>query len=183
MVVFPITTDLHDWNPDIDPKLGPDKARKMHIPYALRAGERFNADFHADLGDIGFDLVAEPGRLRAATRDEQHRRQDSQIRLYGATARPVFQCVGNHDIQYAETVDGKSVSKRIAPAEFGRRFAQLAHGAKVVWGAEDHQDYCYWGVPGKDTLVDVVAVKPKTGELRIFRVGADDEKGDFPQQQ
>lgn len=34
---------------------------------------------------------------------------------------------------------------------------------------------------GKDTLIDVMAVKPKSGELRIFRVGADGEKGDFSQ--
>lgn len=145
-VVFPIMTDLHDWHPDIDPKFGPTKSAKMHIPYALHVGDVFNADFVADLGDMGSDIYwDDAGKMHGATYEIQQRRWKSQFDLYDKTKKPVFCCVGNHDLDYRKP-DGKGTT--VEPKEFGAFFAPLAHGADVVWG--EGKDYCYWDVPGKN---------------------------------
>lgn len=153
-VVFPITTDLHAWYPDLDESLGAGKDHKLHIPYALRVGERFAADFHADLGDIGSDLVSLP-KFGGATAEEQKRRYVSQFELYDKTTRPVFHCVGNHDLSYVtKDADGKTKHQSVEPSVFGEHFAPLAHGAEVVWGEGKH--YGYWDVPGKNFRVIVL---------------------------
>lgn len=155
-VVFPVTTDLHAWYPDLADSPGPGGDPKMHIPYALRVGDRFGADFHLDLGDIGSDRVATRSNglqgakfaeTRSATREERRRREVSQFALYDKTDRPVFCCVGNHDLIYAERAGDENDWTSVNPAEFGNRFSPLAHGADAVWGEGKH--YGYWDVPGK----------------------------------
>ena len=155
VVVFTLTTDLHDWHPAIDSDDGPDVSSKMHIPYALHVGDVFEADFAADLGDIGSDwTVGKDGALVGATREEMLCRRSSQVELYDKARRPVFQCVGNHDLTYVVTENGVAKWRNDDPRNFGNCFAPLAHGAEVVWG--EGRDYGYWDVPGKNFRVIVL---------------------------
>lgn len=145
-VVFTMMTDLHDWKRD---HVEGDslKNHKEHIPFAIEVGDRFQADFAADLGDIGSDIVIGTNGMRDATFDEMKRRWQSQYDLYDKTKRPVFHCIGNHDLNYGK--DGKAT--RVEPREFGEYFAPLAHGAEVVWG--EGRDYGYWDVPGHNCRI------------------------------
>jgi len=147
-VVFTLTADLHDWKPDRAAGDGPGRFHKEHIPYAVYVGDRFRAEFAADLGDLGGDQVAEGKRLRPATREEMLRRWRTQFDLYDAARRPVFHCMGNHDFSCAGA-DGRPTL--LEPRVFGEFFAPLVHGAAVVWGEGCH--YGYWDVPGKDLRV------------------------------
>jgi len=128
----PVTTDLHCYKRELaDPVCWADS--QMHVLFAERAADVFNADLLADLGDLGFDVVNRwPERSDAA---HAHSRLATQVRLYAHGTRPRISCVGNHDHGNANVY--------VSSAEFGALFNRPAAAAHPNIHLGPDADYGY----------------------------------------
>ncbi|MDO4574157.1 MAG: hypothetical protein Q4D98_02965 [Planctomycetia bacterium] len=135
VVVFPYVTDIHSRRVDLD--LADVSDPKVHVTYALRAAEKFHADFFADLGDIELEMVPK-------NNEEIQIRLASQEAIYQNATLPVVFSMGNHD-------HGKG--RVVSSADYGKRFNGLAakRGITLVLGPDS--DYGYYDVPGKKCRV------------------------------
>ncbi|MDO4584238.1 MAG: metallophosphoesterase [Planctomycetia bacterium] len=144
VIVFPVVSDIHAARPKWEEPANFNDTR-WHILFAQRAAKRFQADFYADLGDIGFDrdLAWKPSRYDAAKE-----RLASQVELFQGFAKttPTFFCMGNHDSGRAY---GNVFSElRLTAKEYGEMFNLLTPAsANRVLGP--NSDYGFFDVPGK----------------------------------
>lgn len=140
-VAFTYVTDIHSRYGDVsDP---PDYSdTKMHVPLALWAADRAEADFAADLGDQDFELAA-------VTRPNFEARVQASRILYGNyVSRPVLFCVGNHDYGHRSPFD---LEMPLSSSKFGELFCRMAadHGFDVRYGSDP--SWGYYDVAAKKT--------------------------------
>lgn len=142
-VIFPLISDLHSGIPEFQDPVNI-RDSKVHAVMLLRAAKQLNADFVADLGDMGFDRDTS---WVASTLEHAEKRLQSQVALYKSTDLPVIFCMGNHDDGSA---NGHSRSeKRLSTKEFGEMFTgqTIAKGYKLTCGP--NQDWGFFDLPEK----------------------------------
>lgn len=140
-VVFPIVTDIHSGLQHFSNPVNYNDP-KIHILYAQRAANVFNADFMADLGDNGMDR-----NTRWADVQMEHglNRLDANVKIYRGFPKPVLFCVGNHDL-------GNSIF-HIPARKFGELFTGLMIKKGFKFTTGPNLDYGFYDVPQKPLRV------------------------------
>ena len=147
VVVFPIVTDIHAARPLFANP--PDfRDTKYHVLFAQRAAHAFQADFLAELGDIGFDRDL---KWQPSIKADAELRLEAQRNLFKDFALPALFCMGNHDNGRA---NGALCSElRLTPKEYGTMFNGMTKKKGVPLVTSPGEDYGYYDLPGKKCRV------------------------------
>ena len=146
-VVFPLVSDLHaEGEPTLKvPVVGIDWwDSKIHLLYACCAARAFEADFFADLGDIGMDRWQRGGL--PPWEAHMKPRMEIQYRLYENLEMPVLFAVGNHDLGHPQ--------KTITVREWGECFnlrQKKERGGATELGPDG--DYGFLDLAAKKTRI------------------------------
>ena len=134
--VFPYITDLHSALETIDPLNSQKRETLSDILLLNRAAEELDADFCADLGDVGIDVpVKTPEELEVlATRCLEYHKS--------GTVRPVLFACGNHDVK-----------KGYTPEYWGKEFRKINAGCSGITYASAGGEYGFYDLPGKNLRV------------------------------
>ncbi|MDO4574894.1 MAG: metallophosphoesterase [Planctomycetia bacterium] len=146
-VVFPLVSDIHAGNPGFSET--PDfRDTKTHVRILQRAATQIQADFMAELGDIGFDRDS---HWNPSTPEHAQKRLASQQLLYRDFSLPVLFCMGNHDTGRA--FGGVFGGKRLSNREYGEMFNGQTRGKGFPLVVGPNGDYGYYDLPGKPCRV------------------------------
>ncbi|MDD4537579.1 MAG: metallophosphoesterase [Lentisphaeria bacterium] len=147
VVVFPLVTDIHAARPFFTnpPNL---RDTKYHVLFAQRAALACNADFFAELGDIGFDRDL---KWQPSKKADAELRLEAQRNLFKDFALPVLFCMGNHDSGRA--FGGVFSELRLTQDEYGAMFNGMTKKKGVPLVTSPGEDYGYYDVPGKKCRV------------------------------
>lgn len=147
LVVFPLVTDIHAARPLFSNP--PDfRDTKYHVLFAQRAALAFNADFFAELGDIGFDRDL---KWQPSKKADAELRLESQRNLFKDFPLPVLFCMGNHD--NGSAYGGFYSELRLTEQEYGAMFNGMIKKKGVPLVTGPGEDYGYYDVPGKNCRV------------------------------
>ncbi len=138
VIVFPLMTDIHSFRPNL-PSPPDFNDSKCHLLYGKTAAIKFNADFFADLGDIGLDHPTTHNPENA------QKRLAANLTIYKNFPLPVLFCMGNHD--------HNNKSFYISSRDYGEMFNGMTKNKGVPLITGPNSDYGFYDIPGKKCRV------------------------------